>query len=97
MVRKAAEVPAPDKTAKAVREQKQLYESFIQQATGNAGELSLEAGDAIRSIKVRLRRAATRLGVSLDIWDADGKVYFQAETARRGRGRPRKQPRTAQR
>jgi hypothetical protein len=90
MIRKAAEVPAPDRTAKAVREQQQLYAAFIQQATGNVGEVSLELGDGIRSIKVKLRRAGTRVGVNLDIWDAEGKVYFQSVTAKPRRGRPRK-------
>jgi hypothetical protein len=90
MIRKAADVPAPNRTAKAVREQQQLYEGFIRQATGNVGEVSLEAGDGIRSIKVKLRRAGTRVGVNLDIWDVDGKVYFQSEAPRPRRGRPRK-------
>jgi hypothetical protein len=90
MVRKAADVPSPVKTSRAVREQQELYESFIKQATGNVGEMTLDPADAIRSIKVRLRRAGTRLGVNLDIWDADGKVYFQAEAPRTRRGRPRK-------
>jgi hypothetical protein len=89
MVRKPTEVPAKSQMSKATRERQSLYEGFIQQATGNVGEMSLEAGEAIRSVKVRLRRAATRVGVSLDIWDADGKVYFQSAAPKR-RGRPRK-------
>jgi hypothetical protein len=36
-----------------------------------------------------LRRASSRLNVDLDIWDADGHVYFRRVTRR---GRPRKQP-----
>jgi hypothetical protein len=43
----------------------------------------------VRSVKVRLRRASSRLNVDLDIWDADGHVYFRRVTRR---GRPRKQP-----
>jgi hypothetical protein len=89
MVRTSAEVPAPDRTTKAVREQQQLYEDFIRQATGNVGEINLEPGDAMRSIKVKLRRAGTRLGTTLEIWDANGKVYFQGAAPKR-RGRPRK-------
>ena len=54
------------------------------------GEITLEAVDALRSIKVKLRRAATRTGAQLDIWDVDGKVYFQAEAPSARRGRPRK-------
>ncbi len=90
MVRKISEVPAASKTTKAVRDQQLLYEGFIQEATGNVGEMSLDPGEAIRSVKVRLRRAATRIGVSLDIWDVEGKVYFQAEAPRPRRGRPKK-------
>lgn len=89
-VRKPAEVPTPSRMPKAIREQQQLYENFIVQAIGNVGEVSLEPGDSIRSIKVRLRRASTRVGAKLDIWDAEGKVYFQSETPRPHRGRPRK-------
>lgn len=90
VVRKLADVPAPVHTAKAVREQQLLYESFLTEATGNVGEITLEAGDGLRSIKVKLRRAATRTGSELDIWDRDGKVYFQAKTPTTKRGRPRK-------
>ena len=89
-VRLLSDVPAPSRTSRAVREQQELFEGFIRQAEGNVGEIELEPGDALRSIKVRLRRAATRLGASLEIWDADGKVYFQSETPKPTRGRPRK-------
>jgi hypothetical protein len=89
-VRKASEVPPPSRTSNAIREQQQLYEGFIRQATGNVGELTLEPGDAIRSLKVKLRRSATRIGRKLDIWDMHGKVYFQAEASRPRRGRSRK-------
>ncbi len=89
-VRSISEVPSPSRTSRAVREQQELFEGFIRQAEGNVGEIQLEPGDALRSIKVRLRRAATRLNASLEIWDAEGKVYFQSETPKQGRGRPRK-------
>jgi hypothetical protein len=71
-----------------VRQQQELFENFIRQAQGNVGELELGPDESLRSAKVRLRRAATRLKVDLDIWDANGRVYFAQ--ARR-RGRPRKQ------
>jgi len=90
MVRKAEDVPAPDKTTKAVREQQQLYEGFIAQAKGSVGELSLAPGEELRSVKVRVRRAATRIGTELEIWDADGKVYFTSPEPTPKRGRPRK-------
>jgi hypothetical protein len=41
----------------------------------------------VRSVKVRLRRASSRLGIDLDIWDVNGHVYFRRVTRR---GRPRK-------
>ena len=63
------------------------YEGFIQAIDGDVGELELSPDEQVRSVKVRLRRAATRLGREVDIWDADGKVYFQVASKR---GRPRK-------
>ncbi len=89
-VRKAADVPAPIHTTKAMIEQQKLFEGFVAQATGNVGQLTLDAGESVRSVKVRLRRASTRTGAKLEIWDADGKVYFQAEAPSARRGRPRK-------
>jgi hypothetical protein len=71
-----------------VREQQQLFEGFIRETGGNVGELELSPGEQIRPTKVRLRRAAGRLGIELDIWDASGRVYFRA--AQRGRSRPRR-------
>jgi hypothetical protein len=52
-----------------------------------AGELELTSGESARSVKVRLRRAASRVGAEVQIWDADGKVYFMRGARR---GRPRK-------
>ena len=88
-LRKPSDVPTPNRASRAVQEQQQLYENFIRQLNGNVGELQLEPGEQLRSIKVRLRRAATRLGAQVEIWDANGRVYFRAEGQRR-RGRPRK-------
>ena len=87
-IRKQSEVPAPSTTSKAVREQQQIYEGFIRGLGGNVGELQLTPGEQLRSVKVRLRRAATRLSLTIEIWDSDGKVYFKV-AARRGRPRGR--------
>ena len=88
-VRKPSEVPPrSSSTSRAVLEQQRMYESFIGQLDGNVGELELAQDEQIRSVKVRLRRAATRMNKPVEIWDANGKVYFKAEGARR-RGRPR--------
>src|SRR5688500_11762170 len=91
-IRNAADVPAHIKSSAAVRAQQSLYEGFIREAgTENVGELHLADGENERSVKVRLRRAASRVGATIEIWDNDGKVYFRnIQTASR-RGRPRKQ------
>ena len=90
-VKNANQVPAFRKLSQATIAQQQTYEGFIREAgTSNAGELSLDDGEQIRSVKVRLRRAATRLGSDIEIWDADGKVYFKSAGATARRGRPRK-------
>ena len=89
-VRSASQVPQPSRASRAVREQQELYEGFIKQIGANVGELEPASGEAIRSLKVRLRRASTRLATQLEIWDVNDRVYFTVKTARR-RGRPRKQ------
>jgi len=88
-LRKLEDVPSPSHTSRAVLEQQLLYDGFIKQLKGQVGQLELEQGEAVRSIKVRLRRASSRLGTPLEIWDVDGKVYFKSEGQRR-RSRPRK-------
>jgi hypothetical protein len=88
-VRSAAQVPQPSRVSRAVREQQELYEGFIRQIGENVGELDPAPGEQIRALKVRLRRASTRLGIQIDIWDAKEKVYFALKQQRR-RGRPRK-------
>ena len=82
-IRKPNEVPAPSRSSRAVQEQQQVYESFIREIDGNVGELQLSPDENMRSVKVRLRRAATRVGSEIEIWDADGRVYFRATTTRR--------------
>ena len=86
-VRKASDVPIPVKGTKATREAQQQYEEFIQAINSDVGELELSEGEQPRSVKVRLRRAATRLGREIETWDAEGRVFFRVATRR---GRPRK-------
>lgn len=88
-LRNPTEVPPRTNASRAVQEQQRLYEGFINQLNGNVGELELAADEQTRAVKVRLRRAATRLNKAIEIWDANGKVYFKVE-GQRGRGRPRK-------
>jgi hypothetical protein len=85
--RTAAEVPQPSRVSRAVREQQELYDNFIKSAGTDVGELELGPDENIRATKVRLTRAATRLGTQLQIWDANGKVYFSRAVKR---GRPKK-------
>ena len=54
---------------------------------GDVGELDLGPDETSRAVKVRLRRAATRLGKDIESWDANGRVYFRLIAKR---GRPRK-------
>ncbi len=86
--KRSAEVPPPSRASRAVREQQLKFDNFVREVdVGDAGELDLEPGETVRSVKVRLRRASSRLGVDLEIWDANGKVYFRRVTKR---GRPRR-------
>lgn len=86
-IRKLEEVPAPARGTKAVRELQALYEGFIRDINSDVGELELSPDEQVRSVKVRLRRAGTRLGKDLEISDVGQKVYFKAATKR---GRPKK-------
>ena len=88
-VRTATQVPQPSRVSRAVREQQELYEGFIKQIGENVGELEPGPGEQIRALKVRLRRASTRLGIQIEIWDVKDRVYFSLKQQRR-RGRPRK-------
>jgi hypothetical protein len=87
-VRKPTEAPLPSRSSKAVREQQQKYDEFIRKIDSNdVGDLELEPNENVRSVKVRLRRASSRLAIDIDIWDANGHVYFRRVTRR---GRPRR-------
>jgi hypothetical protein len=87
-VRKPSEAPLPSRSSKAVREQQQKYDDFIRSIdTSEVGDLELEPNENVRSVKVRLRRASSRIGADVDIWDANGHVYFRRVTRR---GRPRR-------
>jgi hypothetical protein len=87
-VRKPNEAPLPSRSSKAVREQQQKYDDFIRSIdNAEVGDLELEPNENVRSVKVRLRRASSRIGIDIDIWDANGHVYFRRVTRR---GRPRR-------
>jgi hypothetical protein len=87
-VRKPSEAPPPSRSSKAVREQQQKYDDFIRSIDASeVGDLELESSENVRSVKVRLRRASSRIGIDVEIWDANGHVYFRRITRR---GRPRR-------
>ena len=86
-IRSASEVPVPNRSTKAVREAQMQYEEYVQAVNSDVGELELSPDEQTRSVKVRLRRAANRLGREIDIWEANGRVYFRVASRR---GRPRK-------
>ena len=87
-VRKPSEAPPPSRSSKAVREQQQKYDDFIRRIdTSEVGDLELEPNENVRSVKVRLRRASSRIATDVDIWDVNGHVYFRRVTRR---GRPRR-------
>jgi len=87
-LRKPSEAPLPSRSSRAVREQQQKYDEFVRRVELNdVGDLELEPSENVRSVKVRLRRASSRLSIDLDIWDVNGHVYFRRVTRR---GRPRK-------
>ena len=86
-VRGLNEVPSPSRSTKAIRDAQLQYEGYLQAINGDVGELELAPDEQVRGVKVRLRRAATRLSREIEIWDADGRVYFRVVTKR---GRPKK-------
>lgn len=67
-----------------MQEAQRQYEDFIREISDNVGELELLPNEQVRSVKVRLRRAATRMAMELDMWDANERVYFRKK-AKRGR------------
>ncbi len=88
-IRKPSEAPLPSRSSRAVQEQQRRYDDFVRKVDVNeVGDLELEPSENARSVKVRLRRASTRLNIELEIWDTNGHIYFRRVLRR---GRPRKQ------
>ena len=86
-IRSPNEVPAASRSSKAARDEQKRYEEFIQAVGAEVGELELSEEERPRPVKVRLRRAETRLHKEVEIWDVNNKVYFRAAAPRRGRPR----------
>ncbi len=54
------------------------YENFVKGVKkGQVGKLSPSSGETPRSVAVRVTRAGTRIGRSVDAWVVDGLVYFR--------------------
>jgi hypothetical protein len=54
------------------------YEQFVNALKHKqAGKLSLVPGETERGVMLRVRRAAKRLDKAVDVWSADGFVYFK--------------------
>ena len=89
--RKPDEVnPPPARVSPKAQEQKALFERFIREVGSDVGELHLAQGENARGVRARLSRAATRLGVKLDIWSGEeGRVYFRLAVPRERRRRMR--------
>jgi hypothetical protein len=85
--RKPDEVPSNSRVSKVTRDRQLVYDGFVKGIVDDVGELKLDPEERIRSVKVSLRRAANRLGVGIEVWDANGSVYFRREIRR---GRPRR-------
>ena len=82
-LRKPSDAPTPSRSSRAAREQQQKYDGFIKSVEGtDIGELELDPGENLRSVKVRLRRASSRLSVDIETWDANGRIYFRRITRR---------------
>ena len=87
-IRIASEAPAPNQSTKAIREAQLQYEEYVRAINSEVGELELSPDEQASGVKVRLRSAATRLGGEIEIWDANGRVYFRVATkGGRSRGR----------
>jgi hypothetical protein len=86
-VRTPGEVPMPSRAPRAVRERQQEYDNFIRSVDGtDVGDLEMQPGEDLRSVKILLRRASTRLNINIEMWDVSGHVYFR-RSARRRRAR----------
>lgn len=87
--RKMSEVPPPSRTSRKSRVKQSEYNGFVNLLKDDdVGELELAPEENLRGVKVSLRNAGTRLGIPLDVWDANGKVYYRRGTGtKRGRSR----------
>ena len=71
---------APPKPATVKRHQEQMrtYEGYVASLKkAQAGRLAPSPDETTRSVMVRVRRAASRLGRSVEVWSVGETVYFR--------------------
>ena len=77
------QAPEPDQVrgSRKNRDRKVAYEQFIQTLPeGKVGELTVDAGETVRAVALRLHRAALRLDVGIAAWTVSADpdtVYFR--------------------
>lgn len=78
------EAPKNDTSSKADREMREAYQAAIRDtiAAGKVGQVTIDEGETQRSIKVRLRHAATVIKAEIDVWDVNNIVYFKKHEAK---------------
>lgn len=82
-IRRVGDVPPPLRGSFEARRAQQIYDGFVKEVDrDHVGELTIVGEETIRSVKVRLRRASTRLGRPVEIWDQGERVFFRPEPRR---------------
>ena len=72
--------PVPSKGTNAEQEARSAYEGFIwriNEMDDKVGKLTLEGGERLGSVRMRLSHAARRLNKGLEVWQANGNLYFK--------------------
>jgi GGDEF domain-containing protein len=73
---------ATTKVIEASPKRQERYLQIVESLQRDAfGELSIGKDETAKGLKVSLRHAARRVGVSLRIWEVDGRLYFEKVTA----------------
>ena len=74
----AAQAPRPLKQSGRLVKRMAEYEGYLNSMKpGKVGKLSPASGETPRGVANRVSRAGKRLGRSVNVWAADGVVYFK--------------------
>ena len=74
----AGKAPANVRPTAKGHESMAKYDAFLRAVKkGQVGKLRPAAGESPRGLMVRVRRAAKRVGKSVDVWTASDAVYFK--------------------